>query len=337
MQRRELLKAASATIGGAAMLAAGAPAMAAEHKRPKKASSLQVSGAYVQTRDGTQLFRRDWGAGAPLVFLSGWALPSDFWSYQMAPLSERNLRCISYDRRGHGRSDDPGRGYDYDTLADDLADVLEALDLDEVTLVAHSMAGGEAVRYLTRHGSKRVARLALVGTTLPFMTKTADNEAGIDPTVFERARNNALLKDFPKALHDGMRPFVLADTSNELIDWVRDMMLRCSMKALVDCNRALTSTDFRAELPKVAVDTLIVHGDRDVSAPLDLTGRRAAALIRNAQVKIYEGAPHGLMLTHVDRFNHDLLEFVGACAQTGAAAGCAAREGSAREGSASSS
>ncbi len=159
-----------------------------------------MSGPFIETRDGTQLFYRDWGSGAPLVFISGWALTSDCWGYQMAPLSDSGLRCIAYDRRGHGRSSDPGRGFDYDTLADDLAAVLDALDLKNVTLVTHSMAGGEAVRYLSRHGSKRVARVALIAATLPFLTKTADNPDGIDPAVFENARRNVLLRDFPKAL-----------------------------------------------------------------------------------------------------------------------------------------
>jgi non-heme chloroperoxidase len=324
MQRRELLKAAgTAALASAAAIAASAPAVAAQGRRARESKGLSVSGSFVQARDGTQLFHRDWGSGATVVFLSGWALTSDSWAYQMAPLSERNLRCISYDRRGHGRSSDPGRGYEYDTLADDLADVLAALDLRRVTLVAHSMAGGEAVRYLTRYGSARVARLALVGTTLPYMTKSADNPNGVDPAVFEHARRTSLLKDFPKALNDNLRPFVVAETSTEMVDWIRGQMLQCSMKALVDCNRALTATDFRPELKKVDVPSLLVHGDKDVSAPLGLTGRNAAALLPSAQLKIYEGAPHGLMLTHTERFNRDLLEFVGACEQTGAAAGCA--------------
>ena len=302
MLRRDLLKGAGVAIGGAALLAAG---------DTQAKTSARAEGPYVATRDGTQLFYRDWGTGAPLVFVSGWALTSDCWGYQMAPLSDGGLRCIAYDRRGHGRSSDPGRGFDYDTLADDLAAVLEALDLKNVTLVTHSMAGGEAVRYLSRHGSKRVARVALIGATLPFLTKTADNPDGIDPAVFENARRNVILRDFPKALRDNMRPFVVAETSDALVDWVAEHMLRCSMKALVECNRALTGTDFRAELAKLSVPTLIIHGDRDVSAPLAITGRKTAALVPHATVKIYEGAPHGLFLTHAERLNRDLQEFAG--------------------------
>jgi pimeloyl-ACP methyl ester carboxylesterase len=308
MYRRDLLKSAGAALGGAALLAAdGAHA---ERRAARGSGKGNRVGQYVETRDGTQLFYRDWGSGAPLVFLSGWALTSECWAYQMAPLSEAGLRCIAYDRRGHGRSSDPGRGFDYDTLADDLAAVLDAFDLADVTLVTHSMAGGEAVRYLSRYGSKRVARVALVAATLPFLAKTADNPDGIDPAVFESGRRNVLLRDFPKALRDNMRPFVVADTSQALLDWIAGLMLQCSMKAIVDCNKALTATDFRPELAKLDVPTLIVHGDQDVSAPLPITGRKTAALLPRATVKTYEGAPHGLFLTHADRLNKDLQEFV---------------------------
>lgn len=308
MYRRDLLKGASAAIGGAALLAADG--VLAERRTARGSATGARVGPYIETRDGTQLFYRDWGSGAPLVFLSGWALTSESWAYQMAPLSESGLRCIAYDRRGHGRSSDPGRGFDYDTLADDLAAVLDTLDLQNVTLVTHSMAGGEAVRYLSRYGSKRVARVALIGATLPFLTKTADNPDGTDPAVFENLRRNVLMRDFPKALRDNLRPFVVAETSDALLDWIAGLMLQCSMKALLDCNKALAATDFRPEVAKIAVPTLIVHGDKDVSAPLALSGRKTAALLPSAIVKIYEGAPHGLLYTHTERLNKDLQEFV---------------------------
>ncbi|HEY7639071.1 MAG TPA: alpha/beta hydrolase [Steroidobacteraceae bacterium] len=307
MHRRELLKSASAAIGATALLTADGAS--AERRAARGAAAGRRVGPYVETRDGTQLFYRDWGSGSPLVFLSGWGLTSDCWAYQMAPLSDSGLRCVAYDRRGHGRSSDPGRGFDYDTLADDLAAVLEALDLQNVTLVTHSMAGGEAVRYLSRSGSKRVARVALVAATLPFMTRTADNPDGIDPAVFENGRRNVIMRDFPKALRDNLRPFVVPETSQALVDWIAGLMQQCSMRALVDCNKALSATDFRPELAKLDVPTLIVHGDKDVSAPLAITGRKTAALLPNATVKIYEGAPHGLFLTHAERLNKDLQEF----------------------------
>jgi pimeloyl-ACP methyl ester carboxylesterase len=307
MYRRDLLKGAGAALGGAALLAADNAS--AERRASRGSGTGTRLGPYIETRDGTQLFYRDWGTGAPLVFLSGWALNSDCWAYQMAPLAESGLRCIAYDRRGHGRSSDPGRGFDFDTFADDLAAVLDALDLQNVTLVTHSMAGGEAVRYLSRYGSKRVARVALIAATLPFLAKTADNPDGIDPAVFENARRS-VMRDFPKVLRDNMWPFVVPETSPALLDWVAGLMLRCSMKALVDCNKAFTTSDFRPELAKLTVPTLIVHGDKDVSAPLAITGRKTAALLPHAVVKIYEGAPHGLFLTHAERLNKDLQEFV---------------------------
>jgi non-heme chloroperoxidase len=308
MHRRDILKAATATLGGAAILGTQSAAGAAE-QRPGKVAGRRI-GPYVETADGAQLFVRDWSSGAPVVFMSGWTLPSDSWGYQMTPLSEAGLRCIAYDRRGHGRSSDPGRGFDYDTLADDLSAVLEALDLQDVTLVAHSMAGGEAIRYLSRHGSQRVARLALIGTTLPFLSKTADNPDGLDPAIFEQGRQSVFARDFPTVLQANLRPFLLPETPDATLDWVRNMMLQCSLKAAIDCNRALTSTDFRSELPKIALPILIVHGDKDSSAPLPLTASKAAQLAPRATTKIYAGAPHGLMLTHAAQLNRDLLEFM---------------------------
>ena len=242
MYRRDLLKGAGAAIGGAALLSCRyrdrRPTSRAARMRPLACRSIRRNSrrhAALLSRLGQ---RRAAGVHQRLgahVRLLG---------YQMAPLSDSGLRCIAYDRRGHGRSSDPGRGFDYDTLADDLAAVLDALDLKNVTLVTHSMAGGEAVRYLSRHGSKRVARVALIAATLPFLTKTADNPDGIDPAVFENARRNVLLRDFPKALRDNMRPFGVAETSDAMLDWIGELMLRCSMKALVECNRALTVDRF---------------------------------------------------------------------------------------------
>ncbi|WNG39419.1 alpha/beta hydrolase [Archangium violaceum] len=264
----------------------------------------------IRTRDGVDLFYKDWGTGRPVVFLSGWALCSDMWNYQMLPLSEQGLRCIAYDRRGHGRSGDPGRGYDYDTLADDLAAVLEALDLREVTLVGHSMSSGEMVRYLSRHGAGRIARLAFVApAATPFPLKTADNPEGIDASVFEYARNQLMLRDFPKWLADNARPFFTAETSLEMMEWIMSLMRQCSMKAVIECNRSGTTTDFRVELPRIRLPTLVIHGDKDVSAPLELTGRKTAQLIPGSRLKVYEGAPHGLFVTHMNRLNADLLAF----------------------------
>jgi pimeloyl-ACP methyl ester carboxylesterase len=301
MQRRELLKHAVVVAGSSGLMAASSTAQSAAAQRSAR--------PFITTRDGTQLFYRDWGDGPAILFLGGWALPSDIWAYQMVPLSEAGLRCVTYDRRGHGRSSDPGRGFDYDTLADDLHEVIATLGLRNLTVVAHSMAGGEVVRYLLRHGSRRMARLVFVGTTLPCLMKSADNPDGIDAEVFEQGRRNVQLKDFPKGLADNLRPFVVPETSEALLEWVRTLMLGTSMKALVDCNRALTAADFRAELRRIELPVLLIHGDKDVSAPIALTARKAVSLLPQARLETYEGAPHGLMLTHVQQLNADLLRF----------------------------
>jgi non-heme chloroperoxidase len=232
------------------------------------------------------------------------------WDYQMVPLSEQGLRCIAYDRRGHGRSSHAGAGYDNDTLADDLAAILDALDAQNVTLVGMSMAGGEMVRYITRHSARRIARIVFVATSAtPVLMRTPDNQAGIPPERAEFFRRQVLLRDYPNWMEENRAPFFIPETSRQMQEWVRSLMLRTSMKALIECNRSMTATDFRAELPKISVPTLLIHGDKDVSAPLDLTGRPTATLIPNARLEVYEGAPHGLFLTHMERLTKDLLTF----------------------------
>jgi pimeloyl-ACP methyl ester carboxylesterase len=232
------------------------------------------------------------------------------WDYQMVPLSDDGLRCIAYDRRGHGRSSCPGVGYDYSTLADDLAALLDLLDLRDVTLVGMSMAGGEMVRYLTRHGARRIARVMFVATNAtPFRMKTDDNPTGIPAERFEDFRRHALLRDYPRWLEDNRQPFFVPDTSRQIQDWIRALMLSTSLRALVDCNRSMASTDFRAELRQINVPTLLVHGDKDVSAPIELTGRPTAEMIPGAELKIYEGAPHGLFVTHMERLTADIRAF----------------------------
>jgi pimeloyl-ACP methyl ester carboxylesterase len=266
--------------------------------------------SFIRTRDGVELFYRDSGEGRPVVFLTGWMLSCEMWNYQRVPLSGQGLRCIAYDRRGHGRSSDPGRGYDYDTLADDLAAVLEALDLRDVTLVGHSMASGELVRYLSRHGDSRISRLVfLAPAATPFLLKTEDNPEGVDGAFFEHFRREVLLRDTPGWLAENADPFFVTETSAAMKSWVMGLMLRCSMQASIDCHRAMTSTDFRAELPRIRVPSLVIHGDKDVSAPIHLTGQRTARLIPGCRFEVYEGAPHGLFVTHLDRLNADLLAF----------------------------
>ncbi len=272
---------------------------------------------YFETNDHTSLYYRDWGTGSPVVFVSAWALSGAMWEYQMLPLSDQGLRCIAYDRRGHGRSDDPGRGYDYDTLADDLSALLAHLDLKAVTLVGNSNGCCEIVRSLSRHGTDRIARVVLTSTRTPFLTRTADNPEAVPKSYFDQAIS-ALIADRPQYIDSGaIKYFGLGSTwpgaevlSPAMVQWVVRLILESSPKAILECMRATNETDFRPDMSACTVPTLIVHGDKDQGALLDLCGRRTAQAIPQSQLKVYEGAAHGLFLTHRDRLTSDLLEFI---------------------------
>lgn len=299
MDRRSML----ALMASSGALSAGAA--------PARAAARPPAGSHpITARDGTRLFARDWGHGPAILFVAAWALPSNAWQYQMVRLAEAGFRCVAFDRRGHGRSDDPGGGYDMDTLADDVAAVIEHFDLHDLVLVGHSMGGAESVRYLTRHGTRRVRRLVLIAPTTPCMTKAADNPDGLDPTVFAAMRT-AFVQDFPGIVGANIRPFVEPTTSDRMIDWILGMMAETSLQAVLGCNTAFSTADFRAELPKLALPTVIIQGDKDASAPLELTGRRTAALMPSARLIVYEGAPHGLIYTRMDRLHQDLTAFAG--------------------------
>ncbi len=269
----------------------------------------QARPAYVETADGVRLFLRDWGDGAPVVLLAGWGLPSDCWGSVMVGLGQLGLRSIAYDRRGGGRSDDPGRGYDLDTLADDLAAVLEARDLTQVTLVAHSMGAAEVTRYLTRHGSERVAKVVFVAPVTPCLGRRHDNPNGVDPANFAAVRA-AVARDFTGWMDANGQGFVTSGAAEGTLAWVKAMMTGTSVLALVETNRAWTDLDLRAEVAAIDRPTLVLAGDADLSTPLPLTGAPTAALIKAAQLKVYEGGPHGLMFTHVDRLVEDIGAFV---------------------------
>jgi pimeloyl-ACP methyl ester carboxylesterase len=269
---------------------------------------------FIRTADGAELFYRDWRGdsaatdGKTIVFVASYSLPSDMWAYQMLPLTMQGFRCIAYDRRGHGRSGDPGRGYDYDTLADDLAAVIDALDLADITLVGYSMGGAEAVRYLTRHGSARVARLALIASTLPMLARAPDNPDGIERALVDAFQAD-LLSDYPRWLADNARPFAGPKVSQAMIDWVREMAWRTSHQALFACNETVSRGDFRQELRDIDVPTLIVQGDDDASNPLELTSRRTARLIPDARLVVVEGAPHGIFLSDAAWLSAELAAF----------------------------
>ena len=266
----------------------------------------------LSTDDGVELFYRDWGRaeGAPVVFLAGWGLNTDIWGALMQGLVEEGRRCVAYDRRGHGRSSDPGRDYGFDRLADDLAAVLEGLDLTGATLVGHSMGAGEIVRYLSRHGSARVGKVVFVGAALPCLGWRDDNPTGAPPEAFDQLR--AVFKaDFPGWMAANARPFVTPDTSEATIDWVKAMMTQASFQALIETNKALTAADFRGELARLDLPVLMLHGDAEASAPLETCGRATSALLKNGRLDVYPGGPHGLMLTHSERMRTDIGTFVG--------------------------
>lgn len=268
---------------------------------------------FVETEDRVRLFFKDWGQGPPVVFVHGWALNADVWEYRMLALASQGFRCVALDRRGCGRSDHPGRSYGYDRFADDLATLLERLDLEGAVLVGHSMAGGDLVRYLSRHGPRRVAKLVLVAPTTPFLLKTADNPDGIGREVYD-AMIAELARDRPRFMAASAPTFFgrgLADgtVSPELAAWTVGLALQACPLGLARMVRAFSETDFRAEMAAARVPTLIVHGDADANVPLDLCGRRSAALIPGGRLLVYEGAPHGLVVTERDRLTADLLAF----------------------------
>jgi non-heme chloroperoxidase len=263
----------------------------------------------LQTRDGVNLHYIDWGQGEPILFVNSWCFTVKTWAPAMYYFSAIGRRCVSFDRRGHGRSQDPGRGYDFDTLADDLADVISQLDLKRVTLVGHSMGCAEIVRYLSRHGSSQVDRIVLTSTTTPFLMKTDDNPMGIDRALLDSAHEQ-MKDDFPRWLSVNARPFVVEDTCQTMIDWIINEAMQTSMKALLDCNLAIISTDFRAELKRIQVPTMVIHGNADVSSPIGLTGEVTAAGIPGALFKAYPLAPHGIVFTHTAQLNADIAQFL---------------------------
>lgn len=270
--------------------------------------------AFIETRDGASLYYNDIGAGRPVVFIHGWPLDADMWEYQTTVLAAEGLRCITYDRRGFGRSSQPWTGYDYDTFADDLSDLLEGLDLRDVTLVGFSMGGGEVARYLSRHGAGRIAKAVLVACVTPFLLKTDDHPQGADKSNFDQMVEG-LNKDRPQFLTEFAPSFygnTLLDhkASPGILQWSLMMAMLASPKATIDCVRAFSETDMRADMAAFTVPTLIIHGTADKTVPIDVTGRVAAKMIAGAKFIEYEGEPHGLFFTAKDRLNADLLAFI---------------------------
>ena len=267
----------------------------------------------ITTKDGTQIYYKDWGAGQAVVFSHGWPLSSDAWEDQMLFLADRGYRCIAHDRRGHGRSSQPWNGNEMDTYADDLAALVEALNLKDAIHVGHSTGGGEVARYIGRHGTKRVAKAVLIGAVPPLMLKTASNPAGSPMEAFDGIRA-AVLADRSQFFKDLTAPFYGANrpgakVSQGLRDsfWLQGMM--AGHKAVFDCIKAFSETDFTDDLKKMDVPALILHGDDDQIVPISASALLSAKLVKGSTLKIIPGAPHGLCSTLKDPVNAELLAF----------------------------
>jgi len=303
----------------AVLLAIGTQAaFAAPAATPTEPVAIARTSSYITTQDGVQLYYKDWGPknGPVVTFSHGWPLSSDSWESQMIFLASKGYRVVAHDRRGHGRSSQPWDGNDMDHYADDLATVINTLDLRDVTLVGFSTGGGEVARYIGRHGTSRVKKAVLISAVPPLMLKTADNPNGLPIDVFDGLRNGQvanraqLYRDIASGPFYGFnRPG--AKVSQGLVDswWAQGM--QAGHKNTYDSIAAFSATDFRQDLAKFDVPTLVIHGDDDQIVPLDISGKASAALVKGAKLIVYPGAPHGLTDTHKDRVNEDLLRFLG--------------------------
>jgi non-heme chloroperoxidase len=278
----------------------------------------------ITTKDGTQIYYNDWGRGEPVCFSHGWPLSADAFEDQMFFLASRGYRCIAHDRRGHGRSGQPWNGNDLDTYADDLAELVQQLDLKNVTHVGHSTGGGEVARYIGRHGTKRVAKAVLIGAIPPLMLKTPANPVGTAIEVFDQLRaavaadRSQFWKDLSMAFYGYNRPGAKISEGVRESFWLQGMM--AGFPASYFCIKAFSETDTTEDLKKFDVPTLIMHGDDDQIVPIAAAAMQSSKIVKGAQLKIYKGAPHGMCTTHKDLINADLLAFMQAKAAKAAAA-----------------
>jgi len=268
----------------------------------------------LKTKDGTEVHYKDWGSGQPIVFSHGWPLDADAFEDQMFFLAARGYRCVAHDRRGFGRSAQPWTGNDMDTYADDLAELVSQLDLDRAVLVGHSTGGGEVARYIGRHGTRRVAKAVLIGAVTPFLLKTPDNPTGAPRELFDQIRNAVLAdrsqywNELSLAFYNYNRPGAKASQGVRESFWLQGML--AGLPACYFCIKAFSETDLRPDLDRFDVPTLFIHGDDDQIVPFAASAPLAAKRVKNAQLKVYKGAPHGLCTTQKDRVNEDLLGFI---------------------------
>ena len=254
------------------------------------------------------------GTGLPVVFIHGWPLNGSMWEYQVTQLPQQGLRCITYDRRGFGKSDRPFGCYGYNTLAGDLKALLDELDLHEVTLVGFSMGGGEIAKYFSLYGGERVAKVVLISAVVPFMLQTEDNPDGVPQEAFDKMLKE-MTDDRPGFLEEFNKDFYGVELLNQPVTsaYLANALtqtLNASPIATIECAKSFSSTDFRDDVPKINVPTLIIHGDKDKTVPIKATAEQAVENIKGAVLKVYEGAPHGLWFTEKDKLNQDLIDFI---------------------------
>jgi non-heme chloroperoxidase len=307
----------AAVLAATLSLAAAGPAVAAPNSRVPVVRPSQRKGHQMNSvamNDGADIFYKDWGSGQPVVFSHGWPLTADAFEDQMFFLASQGFRCIAHDRRGHGRSSQTWQGNDMDTYADDLAQLVQALDLQDAIHVGHSTGGGEVTRYIGRHGTKRVARAVLIGAIPPLMLKTAANPDGTPIEAFDQIRAN-VVADRSQFWKDLSLPFYGYNREGAKVSggiredfWRQSMM--AGFPASYFCVKVFSETDLTEDLKKIDVPTLVIHGDDDQIVPIKASALLSSELIPNATLKVYEGAPHGLATTHKDRLNQDLLAFM---------------------------
>ena len=275
--------------------------------------------SFIKTTSATagnsaNIFYQEYGMGKPVLFIHGWPLNHEMWEYQLAELPKHNLRCIAYDRRGFGKSDRTWESYDYDTLADDLNELITQLNLAKITLVGFSMGGGEIARYIGKYGTDKIEKVVLISSVTPYMLKTNDNIEGVKKEMFDEMVDK-ITADRPEFLKEFGKQFYGVNMLNQpismaMLEWNQTQCLMSSLNATVDCLRSFSETDFRNDLKKIDIPVLIIHGDADKTVPINVSGDKTAALLPNAKYIVYTNAPHGLFITEKEKLNADLLSFI---------------------------